>query len=261
MADEINALDLAFIVDTTGSMGGLIKAAQQQMVKMINELIHVADVDMCLGVVEYRDHPPQDKLVFKVYNFTSDLAKAQASINKLKAEGGGDGPESVLDGVMAACQKLAWRPHARRIAVLVGDAPPHGVGAGGDGFPDGCPCGDTIESVTAAAEEARITLYALGLNRSITESFTKLSTMTGGEFFEAGQGDKAIERLKAILVGEFGNLDFDRRVLAEHQAAPELSIDELVEKVDSSRPAVSAALSRLGARGLLQWASMTSSTN
>ncbi len=258
---EINALDLAFIVDTTGSMGGLISAAQRQMITMINELTHAAEVDMRLGVVEYRDHPPQDKLVFKAYDFTSDLSKAQATINKLKAEGGGDGPESVLDGVMGACQKLSWRPHARRIAVLVGDAPPHGVGSGGDGFPQGCPCGETIESVTAAAEEARVTLYALGLNRYVTDSFTKLSNLTGGEFFEAGQGDKAIERLKAILAGEFGSLEFDRRVLAEHQATPELSIDELVEKLESSRPAVSAALSRLGARGLLQWASMTSSTN
>ena len=249
---EINALDLAFIVDTTGSMGGLISAAQQQMISMMNELVHAAEVEMRLGVVEYRDHPPQDKLVFRTYAFTSSLDHAQQTINQLKAEGGGDGPESVLDGVLAACQKLSWRPHARRIAVLVGDAPPHGVGSKGDGFPEGCPCGETIESVTAVAEEARVTLYALGLTPWVSDSFAKLSALTGGEFFEAGQGDKAIERLKAILVSEFGNLDFDRRVLAEHQAEPDSSINDLVERLASSRPAVSAALSRLGTRGLLQ---------
>ena len=197
------------------------------------------------------------QLVFRAYAFTSNLQQAQKAINGLKAEGGGDGPESVIDGVLAACQKLEWRSHARRIAVLVGDAPPHGIGSGGDGFPQGCPCGETIESVTAAAEEARITLYALGLTRVVTDSFTKLSNMTGGEYFEAGQGEKAIERLKAILVSEFGNLDFDQRVLAEHQAHPEASIDDVVDRLESSRPAVSAALSRLGARGLLTWASTT----
>ena len=111
--------------------------------------------------------------------------------------------------------------------------------------------------MTASAEEARITLYALGLTKIVTESFTKLSNMTGGEYFEAGQGEKAIERLKAILVSEFGNLDFDQRVLAEHQAHPEASIDDVVDRLESSRPAVSAALSRLGARGLLTWASTT----
>src|SRR5690242_7915138 len=172
---EINALDLAFVVDTTGSMGNLIGAAQRQMVAMIGEVARSAEVSLRLGVVEYRDHPPQDRLVFRVHPFTGDLKKAQAAINGLKADGGGDTPEAVLDGVLAACRDLKWRPHARRLAVLVGDAPPHGVGCGGDGFPRGCPCGETIDSVTAAAEEARVTLYALGLTPYVTESFGRLS--------------------------------------------------------------------------------------
>jgi hypothetical protein len=260
---EINELDLAFIVDTTGSMGGLIQSAQRQMISMMNELLKAADVAMRLGVVEYRDHPPQDKLVARAYPFTDNLDKAQKTINGLKADGGGDGPESVFDGIIDACRMLKWREHARRIAVLVGDAPPHGVGDRGDRFPDGCPCGETIESVTRAAEEQRITLYALGLRRDthLVESFTRLSNMTGGEFFEAGQGDQAIERLKAILAAEFGNLEFDRHVLEARRAAPEAGIDDLAAQLESSRPAVSAALSRLGTRGLLTWASMTSSTN
>ena len=35
--NEINAVDLAFVVDTTGSMGGLIQAAQNQMIAMLKE--------------------------------------------------------------------------------------------------------------------------------------------------------------------------------------------------------------------------------
>ena len=250
---EINELDLAFIVDTTGSMGGLIQSAQQQMISMMRQLLKAGEVDMRLGVVEYRDHPPQDKLPARAYAFTDNLEKAQNAINKLKAEGGGDGPESVFDGITAACRELTWREHARRIAVLVGDAPPHGVGAGGDSFRDGCPCGETIDSVTRAAEEARITLYAMGLTRdkAMIDSFTLLSQMTGGEFFQAGQASQAIERLQAILAAEFGNLEFDRRALDAYQANPEASIDDLAAQLVSSRPAVSAALSRLGTRGLL----------
>jgi Mg-chelatase subunit ChlD len=260
---EINELDLAFIVDTTGSMGGLISSAQQQMIRMMRELLKAAEVDLRLGVVEYRDHPPQDKLPFRTHQFTSSLEHAQKTINALKPEGGGDGPESVLDGVSAACSKLLWRKHARRIAVLVGDAPPHGVGANGDAFPKGCPCGKTVESVTAEAEEASVVVYALGLTREphMIEAFTRLSTMTGGEFFASGQGNAAIERLKDILAAEFGTLEFDRKVLAEHEANPDLLIDELAERLDVSRPRVAAAISRLGSRGLLQWALMTSSTD
>jgi hypothetical protein len=207
---------------------------------------------MRIGVVEYRDHPPQDELVYRVYDFTEDLKQAQKTINQLQADGGGDGPESVLDGVLASCRELVWRPHARRIAVLVGDAPPHGVGSHGDGFPDGCPCGETIESVTAAAEEARVTLYALGLTPYIKDSFSRLSHLTGGEFFPAGHGDAAIERLKSILIDEFSHLEFDRRILDERKNNGELTIDELAARLESSRPAVSSAISRLGARGLLQ---------
>ena len=43
---------MAFIVDTTASMGGLIKAAQKRMVEMVDSLATAVDVDMQLGVVE-----------------------------------------------------------------------------------------------------------------------------------------------------------------------------------------------------------------
>src|SRR5262245_31377814 len=104
---EINALDLAFVVDTTGSMSGLIAGAQQQMIAMVGELLSAADVRLRLGVVEYRDHPPQDSMVLRIHPFTEDLEQARATINELTANGGGDGPEAVLDGVWAACHELA----------------------------------------------------------------------------------------------------------------------------------------------------------
>lgn len=253
LIDEINALDLAFVVDTTGSMSSLIHSAQQQMIGMVDELLRAAPVSLRLGVVQYRDHPPQDNtLVYRVHAFTSDLEEARATISGLFATGGGDGPEAVLDGVWAACYELAWRPHARRIAVLVGDAPPHGVGGQGDHFAQGCPCGETITSVSAAAEETRITLYAIGLRPDVESSFALLSALTGGEFFAASAHDAALTRLKAILVEEFGLLDFDRQVFAEWHANAGVSLDELALLLGTSRPAVSLAVSRLGARDLLR---------
>jgi hypothetical protein len=253
--DEVSALDLAFVVDTTGSMTGLIASAQQRMISMIDALLSAGEVSLRLGIVEYRDHPPQDPLPSRAYDFTADLDAARVTLNGLTAHGGGDGPESVLDGVLAAVRELAWRPHARRLAVLVGDSPPHGVGARGDGFARGCPCGETIESVTAAAEEARVTFYALGLTSGVESSFGTLSNLTGGEFFAVWRdqtaGQDAIASLQAILVEEFGSLVFDRAVLAARREHPDDSLDQLAEWLTSNRPAVSAAISRLGARGLL----------
>ncbi len=52
-------------------------------------------------------------------------------------------------------------------------------------------------------------------------------------------------------MGEFGDLAFDRRVLAARREHPAEGLDALAERLASNRPAVSAAVSRLGARGLL----------
>src|ERR1044071_5396679 len=80
-----------------------------------------------VGFVEYRDHPPQEKtFVTRVNPLTSDIKRMQKAINSLKADGGGDAPEAVYDGVFAACKQIEWRPFSCRFTLLVGDAPPHG---------------------------------------------------------------------------------------------------------------------------------------
>lgn len=252
MRNEINAVDLAFVVDTTGSMGSLIAAAQNQMISMLEELTRAANINLWLGVVEYRDHPPQDNMLYKVYPLTEDLQKAQKAIRGLQATGGGDEPEAVLDGIVAACNELLWWKHSRRLIVLVGDAPPHGVGAGGDSFREGCPCGETIESVTRLAEEKRITIHALGLTEAATRSFSTISSMTGGKFFSLQQVDKAIEALATLLKAEFDDLELDRRILDAWRDNPEITVDELAERMQSTRHVVSASLVRLLSRDLIE---------
>ncbi len=252
MRNEINAVDLAFVVDTTGSMGGLIAAAQSQMISMLEELTRAANINLWLGVVEYRDHPPQDTLLYKVYPLTEDLQKAQKAIRGLQANGGGDAPEAVLDGLVAACNELLWWQHSRRLIVLVGDAPPHGVGAQGDAFSAGCPCGETIESVTRLAEEKCITIHALGLTDAVTASFSTISSMTGGKFFSSQQGDKAIEAIATLLKAEFDDLELDRRILAARRDNPDMTIDELADRMQHTRHAVSASLVRLLSRDLIE---------
>lgn len=248
MHNDINAVDLAFVVDTTGSMGELIATAREQMISMLRELTRAADIRLWLGVVEYRDHPPQDGMVSRVHALTADLQAAEQVIKGLHADGGGDGPEAVLDGVTAACRELAWRRHSLRLIVLVGDAPPHGVGAHGDAFSQGCPCGD---SVSRLAEEQRITIHALGLTKAVNESFSEISSLTGGQFFPASQANKAIEHLATLLQMEFAALDVDRHILALCLAEPALSVQDIARRLDISRSIVSNSLVRLFSRDLI----------
>jgi len=248
---KLNEFDLAFIVDTTGSMGGLIQAAQKQMVEMVDALSTSVDVDMQLGVVEYRDHPPQDRMIYRVHQLTGDLKSAKKAINRLSPGGGGDEPEAVFAGIVAACEKLEWRRHARRMALLVGDAPPHGVGCPGDGFPRGCPSGETIDTVSAKAEQTSMTLYALGLTRRCAESFERISRLTGGQFFSADDGPAAMKQMQSILESEFGQLDFDREVHQTWRSLIDPTVDAVADGLGQSSAKVGSAVCRLQSRGLI----------
>lgn len=254
MLDTLNQVDLAFVVDTTGSMGAFIGAARQHMIALLRSLADGADTppDLRVALVEYRDHPPQDHtFVARPHAFEANLARCQKVINGLAPGGGGDAPEAVYDGLETACTELKWRPHSYRIAVLIGDAPPHGIGCGGDGFRHGCPCGLNAEQVTARFEKNGITLYALGLTATVRNSFTTLATWTGGEYFEAGQAQKAIDTLHELLKSEFAGIDLDRQVLELCRRDPEWNMDGMSETLASGRQRVAASLSRLGRRNLL----------
>lgn len=61
------------------------------------------------------------------FEFTSDVTKVKENLKTLYASGGGDGPEAVT-AAMKATLELQWRPQASKMAVLVADAPSHGIG-------------------------------------------------------------------------------------------------------------------------------------
>lgn len=253
MRGEIGHLDLAFVVDTTGSMGAFIKSAQQQMIDLLRSLSAASPVGVRLraGIVEYRDHPPQDtSFVTRLHAFRSDLDEVQKAIDSLKANGGGDSPEAVYDGVLDAVSKLEWRPHGHRIAILVGDARPHGYAKGGDSFPDGCPCGATIASVTRSCEKERITLHALALTNDALPAFREMAQMSGGQVFASGS-NQAIEEIRKVLSDEFGSLELDGKILEFLGKRPEALIDEIASALGTGRASVARGLSRLGRRSLL----------
>jgi hypothetical protein len=226
------------------------------MVTMLRRLSADArtPIDLQIGLVEYRDHPPQDtSFVTREYPFTGDLAAVQKVIAKLKPDGGGDTPEATLDGLDAA-SRLPWRPHSRRIAILIGDASPHGW-ADRAALPRGaCACGGTFDSASAALERECIVLYGLGLTRMVDAPFTWLARATGGAYFAAHRGQDVMSALEALLTREFADLDFDRRVRDHGLASPEASADDVAVALGSPPGRVAASLARLGRRGLLNFA-------
>ncbi|MDI1447937.1 VIT domain-containing protein [Polyangium sp. 6x1] len=156
-------LDLVFLVDETGSMGEYIEEVKRRLVEIIDALRRAP---LCrslrLGLVSYRDHPPQDRsFASRVVPLTDDIASIKKGVERMQASGGGDGPESVTDGLYDLV-RLDWRPRAARVVVWVGDAPPHGVEPSGDAFPQGCPCGHHWYAQAENAREMGIVIHAVG---------------------------------------------------------------------------------------------------
>jgi uncharacterized protein YegL len=122
-----NTLEMVFVLDTTGSMGGLIEGAKQRIWGIVNEVMQSsAHPNVRVGLVAYRD--VGDEYVTKVLPLTSDLDKVYTTLMDYRADGGGDTPEDVRRALADGVQQVGWAKDTNRtaqIVFLVGDAPPH----------------------------------------------------------------------------------------------------------------------------------------
>ncbi len=127
-APETNAaqVDVVFVLDTTGSMGGLIQAAKEKIWAIANTLA-LADPapDIRMGLIGYRDR--SDEYITKSTRLTDDLDAVYTDLMTFDANGGDDTPESVNQALHEAVSKMKWRDtdDTYRVVFLVGDAPPH----------------------------------------------------------------------------------------------------------------------------------------
>lgn len=84
---------------------------------------------MRVGLVNYRDHPPQESsYVTQIHALTDDIAKTKQFIEKTSAAGGGDSPEAICCGLFDCLTGLNWDNDAVKVVILIADAPPHGLG-------------------------------------------------------------------------------------------------------------------------------------
>ena len=83
-------VDLAFLMDCTSSMQSYINNAKENIIKISDEIIRSEKCRLRIALVEYRDHPPEDRtFVTKVNNFTDDIGVAKKFISNASAQGGG----------------------------------------------------------------------------------------------------------------------------------------------------------------------------
>jgi hypothetical protein len=117
-------LDIAFILDTTGSMGDELQRLKQTLEYIHFQTTHLAPrPDVRFGMVLFRD--TTDDYRTRVMPFTADVEQFARDLDKVRAGGGGDNPEDVQEGLKDAMTKLKWREKGAKLAFLIGDAPPH----------------------------------------------------------------------------------------------------------------------------------------
>jgi len=121
------SMEMVFVLDTTGSMGGLLTGAKERIWGIINEVMQTSKLSSVkVGLVAYRDR--EDVYVTQVLPLTDDLDKVYSTLMDYDADGGGDEPENVRRALADGVSKAGWSqasPNRAQILFLVGDAPPH----------------------------------------------------------------------------------------------------------------------------------------
>lgn len=119
-------VEVCFVLDTTGSMGGLIQGAKDKIWSIANEIVSAKPTpEVRIGLVGYRDRG--DEYVTRNFDLTNDLDEIYGKLTAFQAQGGGDSPESVNQALFEAVTKMTWSAgkDVLKIVFLVGDCPPH----------------------------------------------------------------------------------------------------------------------------------------
>ena len=119
------ALDVVFLIDTTGSMGDEIDRLKANITSMAEKIatLPVAP-DVRYGMTLYRDRG--DLFETRTFDLTADQVAFGAALDEVQADGGGDTPEDLNAGLRDAVDKQSWRgDDAVKLVFVVADAPPH----------------------------------------------------------------------------------------------------------------------------------------
>jgi Mg-chelatase subunit ChlD len=225
-AEESPTVDVVFVLDTTGSMGGLIEGAKLKIWSIANQIIGGSPTpDLRVGLVGYRDKG--DEYVTQVFDLSSDLDEVYAHLMSFRAGGGGDGPEHVNRALHDAVNDISWSGDRRtlRILFLVGDAPPH------VDYDDGYDFNVVCE--TAVRKDIIVNTIQCGAVSETAEYWRQIARLGEGEYAAIPQSggmrsiptpmDEELTRLSRELdatVVAFGDAkDFERKRDADEMAA------------------------------------------
>lgn len=215
-------LDILFSYDLTGSMSGIINAAQASSVELINRL-EALGIDINYGVVSYMDYPnsydsygysatygsaASGDFAYKLDQpITDDTTAVLNAINALTLGFGADTPQDYTRIFYESYSdpNISWRDGARKILLNFADAVPHddnlneGVpGKTGEISTGGDPGRDEImftpddldlQTVLAEMADNEVTLIEAHASESDIDYWNYWTGITGGQTFIITSGN------------------------------------------------------------------------
>jgi Mg-chelatase subunit ChlD len=244
-------IEVVFVLDTTGSMSGLIEGAKQKIWSIANAMATAKPrPHIRIGLVGFRDRG--DEYVTTLTPMTDDLDAVYADLMKFSAGGGGDTPESVNQALHEAYTKFDWTPNTGvgrntlRLIYLVGDAPPHMDYT--DDVKFDVTCREAIKNGIT------INTIQCGTIAETTPVWKQIAAKTDGEFFaiEQSGGMRVVEspfdadlaklgaELEATVVA-YGSSSEQARQTAKMYVAAELSTAAAPASARADRAAYKAS--------------------
>jgi hypothetical protein len=225
-------LDIQLVIDTTGSMGDELGYLQTEFDSIAAQVRRtLPNVAPRWSLVVYRDHG--DEYVTRTLPFTTDTANFRQMLSRQSANGGGDTPEAVVEGLSAGLSDN-WRstPETARIMFWVADAPTHR----GEGR--------ALSALVRKASNMGVHIYpvaASGVDDEAEYQMRSTAAATGGRYIfltdDSGVGNShaephipcySVTRLDSAIVRMVTN-----EVHGTYSAASE---SDVVRKVGSPQP-------------------------
>lgn len=237
--------EVVFVLDTTGSMSGLIEGAKQKIWSLAGGIMQRTGGRVRIGLLPYRDRG--DAYVTRVFPLTDNLDQVYSDLQGFRAQGGGDAPESVNQALHEAVTEIAWSdsPRVMRTIFLVGDCPPH------MDYQDDIPYAESC--ALAAGKGIVVNTVQCGNDPATTPIWREIAQRTDGGYSQIGQTgnmrmvetpyDEDIRRLNAELA---------ETVLPYGSKVSQLSYRQLVSDNVGASAAVAGSRNSVKARAMAE---------
>ncbi|MCF6188915.1 MAG: VWA domain-containing protein [Cocleimonas sp.] len=185
IANQNPKIEVVFVLDTTGSMSGLIQAAKEKIWSIASTMASAQNApEIKMGLVAFRDRG--DAYITKTTPLTTDLDSMYSTLMDFKANGGGDGPESVNKALYDAVHKMLWSQDkdTYKVIFLIGDAPAH------------MDYQDDVKYPTTIAKGLKkdIVINAIqsGQNNKTKTNWQQIATLGQGNYFQVEDDGNAV---------------------------------------------------------------------